>query len=724
MTRGVTEFNEGVIIKLMEELENSAEIENENPHQTETSTISTKRKVLMAASFFVVLSVATMILSIFYVRDNADHNTVTQDSVERVGDTQEIVDNNQLPFVQKGYFPNTSRFNVKPDPKSTTSFIVRDGKGLSLYDAGTGSITSISLYDVVPNLKLGDYTKVGRLILFVTGEGIGVYDLDTNETQLYSTQDGLADKSNIRFHPDPYDNNTVWIGTFRGLSRFDLSSRTFQSYSREIGIPGSVWQPNVFYIDQNTVWVTVAANAYNTGGVARLNKTSGIWTAWGTETFVPEGEVNSRVDPVYASVGSKDNIVIEEDDTEYVFDRELQTWNVLRTFDRDEPIARGLHLENDWFYFSKQQKLQAYNIISQETRTIDYTQLFNNSASTSLSMVDITYDEIHNRYILRPSSRLFVEHAHVVTFRAVDGVPENVQLLTFADIYNRYQYTDTQILDVQGSEMIIKTRNSVVLYDIQKYKPSFELNDDDLLSNGFDVKAKLYPTALVVHVAEYCDGMGCRDDSGYSATTTVWNRETGQLELAESFNSINSGWRMVWDEELVGITLHNSYTEEPQSFALNLTNRTYQETTEHPEFENRYIDYGEFVPFESSSDVEYVKRNIKEDRNILKVKTIRPDGIDEIHRIALPMLVNAFGVNPGYDVTDAVLDEDVAWILTDRGLVKFNTQTKQWKIYSSEDGLTQDEGSKLYVSGNQLIIDNSLGVNVYQYTEKLEGTPK
>ena len=156
----------------MEELKNSSEIEKENPHQAETSTISTKRKVLIAISFFVVLSVAMVILAIFYVRDKADHNTPTQDVSEAVGDAQEIVKNNQLPFIQKVHFPNTSRFNVKPDPKSTTSFIVRDDKGLSLYDADTGSIASISLYDVVPNLKLGDYTKVGRLILFVTGEGI------------------------------------------------------------------------------------------------------------------------------------------------------------------------------------------------------------------------------------------------------------------------------------------------------------------------------------------------------------------------------------------------------------------------------------------------------------------------------------------------------------------------------------------------------------------------
>lgn len=703
----------------MEELENSSEIENENTHQTETRTVSTKRKMLIAISLLIVLSIPMLIFAIFHVRDKADHATFTQDAAERVDDAQEIVKKNQLPFIEKVHFPNTSRFSVKPDPESSSSFIVRDDKGLSLYDVDTASITSISLYDVVPNLKLGDYTKVGRLILFVTGEGISVYDLDTSKTQIYSTQDGLADKSNIRFHPDPYDSNIVWIGTFRGLSKFDLSSRTFQSYTREIGIPGSIWEPKVFYIDQNTVWVTVAANAYNTGGVARLNKNTGEWMAWGTETFVIEGEVNSRVDPVNTSVGSENYIVIEEDDTEYVFDRELQSWSVLRTFDRAEPTTRGLHLDEDWFYFTKQQKLQAYNITSQETRTIDYTQIYNSRAGTGLSMVDIAYDEIYDRYILQPSSILFVEHPYVVTFRAFDSVPEDVQLLTFAGIYNRYQYTDAQILDVQGNEMVIKTRDGVVLYDLQKYKPSFELSEDNLLSHGFDVKAKLYPNTLIVHVAEYCDAM-CQVDTGYAATTTVWNRETGQLELIDSFNSTNYGWRIVWNEESVGISLHNSYTKEPQSFTLNLTNRTYQETTEHLEFDNKYyIDYGEFVPFESSSDVQYVKRNINEDRNILKVKTTRPNGTDEIHRITLPMLVNAFGINPGYEVTDAILNEDVAWFLTDRGLVKFNTETKQWKIYSSEDGLTQDEGSKLYISGNQLIIDNSLGVTIYQYTEKL-----
>lgn len=683
-------------------------VETSNFAEEATSPTNTRVKLFGVDLLFAVLFLVILGFVIFFVSDQQEMAEVVDSSVQ---------ESNQLSFVQEVHFPNTSVFYIKPDKESTSSFIVRDDKGLSLYDASTGSINSISLYDGVPNLQLGDYTKIGRLVLFDTGEGIGIYDLDTDEIQIYTTQDGLADKSNIRFHPDPYDSNIVWIDTFRGLSRLDLSDRTFQSYTREIGIPGTVWQPKVFYIDQNTVWVTVAANAYNAGGVARLNKNTEVWTAWGTETFVDEGEVNSRVDPVYVSVGSENNIIIEEDDTEYIFDRKKQMWNKLRSFDRAEPTALGLHLNGNWYFYDKQNKLRGYNIVTTENLTVDYTEIFNTVAQTNLPIVNIEYDEIHDRFLLRPWGEAFVKHPYIVTFRIVDGVATDVHLLNFADIYDRYQYVDVEILDVAGNQMVMKTRNRVVLYDLQKHQSVFEFDNKDLLSDGFAIAAKLYPNELAIHVAEYCEGM-CLYDSGYQATTTLWNRETGQLELVAPFSSTTSSWSLVWDEASFGVTLHYSYLEGLQSFTLNHTTRAYQETTHHMEFtENRYVDYGEFVPIESSRDVQYVKRNINEDGTILKVKTVESDGTEETHRITLPIVVNAFGVNPGYDVMDAVLREDTAWFLTDRGLIKFNRATKQWNIYNSEDGLIQDAGSRLYIAGEQFIIVTNLGVGIYLYTE-------
>ena len=84
--------------------------------------------------------------------------------------------------------------------------------------------TSFCLYeDADGNIWSGSY-----------GGGLNFLDLQTGKFQHYTTKDGLSDNNVLSLLPD--GKNNLWISTFKGLSVFNLDTRTFQNFTAYQGL--------------------------------------------------------------------------------------------------------------------------------------------------------------------------------------------------------------------------------------------------------------------------------------------------------------------------------------------------------------------------------------------------------------------------------------------------------------------------------------------------------
>lgn len=122
--------------------------------------------------------------------------------------------------------------------------------------------------------------------LFVsTDGGFRKINLDTGARTSYGVSDGLVNGASVRLVADPSDDRIIWIATFDGLSRFDHQDGSFTNFRSEIGIPGRPLMVVHVEAGSRFVWVVVSAPAPSGGGVARYDKASERWRAWGPETF-------------------------------------------------------------------------------------------------------------------------------------------------------------------------------------------------------------------------------------------------------------------------------------------------------------------------------------------------------------------------------------------------------------------------------------------------------
>ncbi|NJK94083.1 MAG: hypothetical protein HC905_03345 [Bacteroidales bacterium] len=67
--------------------------------------------------------------------------------------------------------------------------------------------------------------------------------------QRFSTEQGLSGNSVMAIEIDK--KNNVWISTTKGISKFDISSGTFQNYYEYDGLPCNEYRPGASYSDEN-----------------------------------------------------------------------------------------------------------------------------------------------------------------------------------------------------------------------------------------------------------------------------------------------------------------------------------------------------------------------------------------------------------------------------------------------------------------------------------------
>lgn len=78
------------------------------------------------------------------------------------------------------------------------------------------------------------YDEVNHEIWLGTYQGISCYNIERNEFKNYTTEDGLSNSVVVAFERDV--NGDIWVGTFSGLDKLDIETGTFTNYT----VPGNL----------------------------------------------------------------------------------------------------------------------------------------------------------------------------------------------------------------------------------------------------------------------------------------------------------------------------------------------------------------------------------------------------------------------------------------------------------------------------------------------------
>lgn len=123
-----------------------------------------------------------------------------------------------------------------------------------------------------------------------TGQGLMRYpasarfpDLATTPPRIFTQRDGLASDLIVRLYEDRHGD--LWVGTARGLGRWQRATDTFRSYGPADGLPAG--EPSAFVEDRaGQLWI-----GFSDAGLVRWR--GGRFESFGAAQGVPEGVIQS-----------------------------------------------------------------------------------------------------------------------------------------------------------------------------------------------------------------------------------------------------------------------------------------------------------------------------------------------------------------------------------------------------------------------------------------------
>ena len=119
--------------------------------------------------------------------------------------------------------------------------------GLYFYDYKTSAIFPVTekLHaKFLTNINVILEGKDGKIWIGSEVSGLYSYDTRTNRLQNFSEKEGLCNNNVLGLIED--DKNNLWISTGSGLAKFNISARTFKTYTIRDGIAGNVFNRNSF----------------------------------------------------------------------------------------------------------------------------------------------------------------------------------------------------------------------------------------------------------------------------------------------------------------------------------------------------------------------------------------------------------------------------------------------------------------------------------------------
>lgn len=158
--------------------------------------------------------------------------------------------------------------------------------GLERFDKKTGTFSIDQVYNAYsskyPSRALTCFCEDdGGILWFGTIHGLHKYDVRNKKIEVFRA--GTFDSGNISGNrvnailPDPWEPNILWIGTMNGFNRLDKKTSRFNVYRHDPANPRSI-SNNIIasiarsYVEKNTFWIGTAG-----GGLNKFNSKTGMF---------------------------------------------------------------------------------------------------------------------------------------------------------------------------------------------------------------------------------------------------------------------------------------------------------------------------------------------------------------------------------------------------------------------------------------------------------------
>jgi len=136
--------------------------------------------------------------------------------------------------------------NITEDSKGRI-WLCSEGDGLCVLDVEKGTaisyvhdennLNSLSSDDIKSVIFIDNYAWIAT-----NGGGLNRLDLKTDSFRIYTTEDGLSTNALMSMLKDKHDN--FWIGSARGLMKFNTTNGKVESYNKSQGIQGTEFKYN------------------------------------------------------------------------------------------------------------------------------------------------------------------------------------------------------------------------------------------------------------------------------------------------------------------------------------------------------------------------------------------------------------------------------------------------------------------------------------------------
>lgn len=597
------------------------------------------------------------------------------------------------------YFPNIRPNQITGDPDDTNYLWMSSGAGVSRLDVNTKEVRIFSGAELsVNNAYHYRVAKKGRHLFVGVQGGLSIYNIETGEKNFYNTERGLVNNSNVHPIPDPTDDDVVWVGTFRGLSRLTLSTGVIQNYVSEMGIQGTSIQPVIFHVDAKYVWVNVNSNSYTNGGVARLNKQTGVWTAWNNDSF-QEGEGLSRFDS-FNTVADGEVAIVEDDNILYRLDPVSEEWTVMKRYSRtDKRAPRMLGLSGNKLYIMDPIPM-VWNI---DTGVVSDAVPENARNVVKWDRMTGEYDAVQNRILAYPQSGF--EEA-LILLKPETG---SLSSIPYSVITAPFTLPDSTLSDASDAVVVVSSKEGIFKYDLTTQKTQ-------LLVKGRAQVVRILDDKVLALSLATCE-MFCNIDT-LVATSTVVSLTSGETLATATVTGTTT------EHFHIGTTLDDVYL-----FPYNNTSG------------NGYhlVDGGTSFVYGAMPPVPWEPESLYSSKNDAAI--LSPDGaytvsVPVMERGDMVTVVVQSGDSPARTVAARVGPEEhsewerqsdtivnssmfdpveasILWVGTDRGLLRINVATQRSDLFTSDTGLSSSKVNKLKVTSNTVVLDQPTGVSIY-----------
>lgn len=566
---------------------------------------------------------------------------------------------------------------------------ITDKKVENIYQGNDGIKGSNSM------VRKGDYMFIG------TQEGFEKYNLLTKEYKVYSTKDGLVNGANVTFASDPADADVLWIGTFNGVSKFQISSEKFTNFTKEIGGVSTSWAIGQIKVNKNYVWATVQSNVNSEGGIARYDMQKNTWRTWDPTELGSYGGVYIGG----LEVGD-DGVFTLTNTHSYTYNPLTDKWDIV--------------IEH---------KSYLYQWMAHVANRLYFIESFQ-SDKTDVKYLDLADKTIHPTKFSEYSKILSdTSNKRIILQKEIYSEPGYKFTLYYPET-NKSEYFDLKLTDTfkisnlllaEGDNIWLQSGASLFHYNIK--------TNDLKLVKGVALDTSGYTRTLVKKL-----------DNKIVVVQPPWCDEgcfTGKLFVINGLNTekaITLGTRKFSQFDVfVGKHLdevffyyHNYgpeykvYQFDSVSGDLNVSKLTIEELQSNPSLKMVYPQEAKAPIMATNSEGTLsIQMTSKETAgNTLAVKIRKGEGewVDRSFDVIKPPY------SPFPDWPFAIYVQDIvfepgnspkAWIATDRGLIRYDFETDTTDLFGADNGLGNDMTDSLFIDGTKMVVDQPSGVYMF-----------